>query len=86
MSQSLSGRKFILPKNSQTVWRTYLFVYSESVSLFLPGNYATLSILPAPKPLPNATDKSDGRVRGRALKFMKRGRRLIVSYLNHGIV
>lgn len=50
------------------------------------GSYATISILPAPKLLPDTADNSDSRVRGRSLKFLKEGNRLIVSYLNHGVV
>lgn len=51
-----------------------------------PGSYATLSILPGPRPLPNVGAKVDQRVRGRALRFIKNSSRLIVSYLNHGVV
>jgi hypothetical protein len=58
---------------------------SRMQNLFL-GSYATLSILPEPKSLPDAAERSDARVCAHALHFVERGSRLIVTYLNHGIV
>ncbi|KAF8347502.1 WD40-repeat-containing domain protein [Amanita rubescens] len=53
-------------------------------------HYATNSILPRPSTLPRGRvegeDADDDRVRARSLHFTNRGRNLVVSYLNHGIV
>jgi hypothetical protein len=47
--------------------------------------YTTIVSLPAPT---NSVedDNNDLRVRPRGVHFMSRGTRLVVSYLNHGVV
>ncbi|KAF8724437.1 hypothetical protein AX14_008812 [Amanita brunnescens Koide BX004] len=53
------------------------------------SHYATNSILPTPSTLPRGRveeEDADDRVRARSLHFTNRGRNLVVSYLNHGIV
>ncbi|TEB28127.1 WD40 repeat-like protein [Coprinellus micaceus] len=49
------------------------------------GVWITVDILPQPK-LPGETSLGDTRVRPRSLHFYRGSRRLIVSYLNHGVV
>jgi hypothetical protein len=66
--------------------RTYTDRHQQQVLFFL-GHFATISILPKPKELPGLSiDDVYHGVRGRGLHFVQRGSRLIVSYLNHGIV
>ncbi|KAH7918994.1 WD40 repeat-like protein [Leucogyrophana mollusca] len=53
--------------------------------------YATFKILPSPDEMPNTPDFADRRIRARSLDFLLKSNsgdsdRLIVSYLNHGIV
>ena len=54
--------------------------------MFLPGEYATVKILPAPAELFNVTGPVDKRVHGRAVEFKEKGSELVVAYLNHGVV
>ena len=56
------------------------------IEIFASDTYATFMILPDPKPLPNSAENSDDRIRGRSLKFLHHGSKLLVSYLNHGVV
>ena len=49
------------------------------------GVWITVDILPQPK-LSDETSLGDTRVRPRSLHFYRGSRRLIVSYLNHGVV
>ena len=50
-----------------------------------PESYATVIILPKPTSLSEPKSESLD-VRGRSLHFLNGGSKLLVSYLNHGIV
>ncbi|KAF8995248.1 hypothetical protein BDQ17DRAFT_1330664 [Cyathus striatus] len=54
-------------------------------SKLISRHFATTNILPKPSHPQNLSD-SDDRIRGRSLHFIKNDTKLIVSYLNHGIV
>lgn len=83
----LSAPKYISQTSSLMVRLSISLMITISIGInTFSGTYATLSILPAPKALPDTAERSDVRVRCRALKFMKRGSWLIATYLNHGIV
>ncbi|KAH7918964.1 WD40 repeat-like protein [Leucogyrophana mollusca] len=51
-----------------------------------PKKFATFKILPSPSELPKTSKNADLRIRARSLAFMTKGSRLVVSYLNHGVV
>ncbi|KAH7920025.1 WD40 repeat-like protein [Leucogyrophana mollusca] len=56
------------------------------------ATYATFTVLPEPTALPSRNPDADSntnddiRVRARAVYFFKNSRKLVVAYLNHGIV
>jgi WD40 repeat protein len=86
LTRSLSplDLRSILPTTSPAVHLSSS--YSAILLISAPDNYGMISILPKPKDLPTAPPNSDACVRGRSLAFVKEGRRLVVTYLNHGVM
>ncbi|KAH7904641.1 WD40-repeat-containing domain protein [Hygrophoropsis aurantiaca] len=87
------GSEVHLLKELKPRAHTHIIISSISISLRSPhqGNYAIISVLPQPDEMPNSPDSADLRVRVRSLDFLADDSsvdfgRLIVSYLNHGIV
>jgi hypothetical protein len=72
---------------SKAVDKSWLSLFTTSYKLiYTLDKYATFSILPPPDPLPNSDPTADSRVRIRSVHFTQGGRRLLVAYLNHGVM
>lgn len=68
--------------------RQYPFCSFLSVTYRTPESYVTVTILPKPTSFsePKSEFGESDDIRGRSLHFLDGGSKLLVSYLNHGIV
>lgn len=68
----------------------FLFAWFSIRLIRRTGTYATYNILPAPENISHrnadSEPSSDTRIRARTVHFLKDSNRLLVAYLNHGVV
>ena len=82
------AQRYILPSQSTELVSFVSLGLLIATDAIHKAHYATNSILPKPSIVSRHVEgeEADDRLRARSLHFTNRGRNLVVSYLNHGVV